>query len=414
MNKTNFLLKLLCLLALIYLTLFSIKWVPKITHGYAAYYTFSRMLVTGDDLSKGYNDDYFSSKINEYGMGVYDILAGNIPTNSFALAPFAWMDVQTARVVWSIFSIAAFMLSIYILFRIYELRFNTETGLLILLITILWRPVYENIAFGQIYAVLLLLFSIGMLGLKKRKNVLFTLPLSAVFLFKGYGVVNFLWLAVKKKWKELIYSTGFIIAGIIITIPLIGINTWKEYLSTVTGKMGQLPEMGNTAYQTFNSLLMHLFVFDQKWLPHPLVILPNNPVFIISILISLLFIAYILFEKNIAEEHLPLSFSAAIAAGVVTAPVAEQYHYLLFIPLVIGMSKILIEEFKEKRSIGIYEFFFVIAIAVMIAPLNYKSMQFSSFPVYLLAYPKLYAGIILLFIYKRIIRLQTVNTKEIA
>ncbi len=414
MNKTNFLLKLLCLLALIYLTLFSIKWAPKITHGYAAYYTFSRMLITGEDLSKGYSDDYFSGKIDEYGMDVYDILAGNIPTNSFALAPFAWMDVNTARAAWSIFSIAAFLLSIYILFIIYGLHFNTETGLLILLITILWRPVYENIAFGQIYAVLLLLFSIGMLGLKKRKNVLFTLPLSAVFLFKGYGVVNFLWLAVKKKWKELIYSIGFIIAGIIISIPLIGVNTWKVYLSAVSGKMGQLPEMGNTAYQTINSLMMHTFIYDQKWLPHPVIILPNNLVFIISILISLLFIAYILFEKNISEEHLPLSFSAAIAAGVITAPVAEEYHYLLFLPLVIGMSKILIEEFREKRSIGIHELFFIIAIAVMIAPLNYKSMQFSSFPVYLLAYPKLYAGIILLFIYKRIIRLQRVNLKEIA
>ena len=169
--------------------------------------------------------------------------------------------------------------------------------------------------------------------------------------------------------------------------------------------MGQLPQMGHVAYQTINSLLLHLFVFDQKWLPHPFLILPNNFVFILSICISLLFIFYVLFEKNVDKELLPLSFSAAIAAGVVTAPVAEEYHYLLFLPLVIGMSRILFEQFKEKRKFSVTEFFFTLAVLIMIIPLNYKALQFSSAPLYLLAYPKLYAGIILLIIYKRIIRL---------
>ena len=410
MKKTNLILRLLCLLALVYFTIFSVKWVPKITHGYAAYYTFSRLLITGEDLSQGYNDEFFSSKIKEYGMDVYDILAGNIPSNSFALAPFAWLDVKPARITWSIFSIAAFLLSLYILFLVFEVKYKSESGLLILLITILWRPVYENIAFGQIYALLLLLFSLCLLGLKKQKNILFTVPLAAIFLLKGYGVVSFLWLAVKKKWKDLAYTIGFVLIGVIISALIFGFNTWLVYLSAVSGKMGQLPEMGNTAYQTINSLLMHLFIFDGKWLPHPLIILPGKFVFILSLCISILFIAYILFERKIDKEHLPLSFSAAIAAGVVTAPVAEEYHYLLFLPLVIGISKLIFEQFIENRSFGLEEFFYVIATAVMIVPINYKALQSSSAPLYLLAYPKLYAGIILLIIYRRIVRLQAINS----
>jgi hypothetical protein len=288
---------------------------------------------------------------------------------------------------------------------VFEVNFRSEKGLIILLITILWRPVYENIAFGQVYAVLLILFSLCLLGLKKQKDTLFTVPLSAIFLLKGYGVVNFIWLAVKKKWKELSYSIGFVVAGIIIGSLIFGINTWLTYLSAVSGKMGQLPEMGHAAYQTINSLLLHLFVYDPKWLPHPLTILPNHFIFILSICINLLFISFILIEGKIDNELLPLSFSAAIAAGVVTAPVAEEYHYILFIPFVIGMLKYLYDKFEQNRKFGILEFFFSLSVLIMIIPLNYKSLQFTSFPFFLLAYPKLYAGITLLIIYKHMIRL---------
>lgn len=410
MAKTNIVLKLLCLLAFLYLTIFSVKWVPKLTHGFAGYYTFSRMLLTGEDMSKAYNEDYFSTKIKEYGIDVYDIISGNLPVNSLTLTPFAWMKPFTARIAWSIFSIAAFLFSIIILFKLYNIKLNSETGLLILIITLLWRPVYENIAFGQIYAVLLLLFSLSLLGLRKNKSVLVTFPLSSVLLLKGYGAVNFIWLVVKKKWKELIYSVGFILAGIAMSTLILGINTWKVYLSSVINKMGQLPVTGHTAYQTINSLIIHLFIFDPKWLPHPVISLHYSFVFVLSICLSILFIAYILFEGKIYKDFLPLSFSAAVAAGVVTAPIAEEYHYMLFLPLIIGMSKYLIEHYKESRRFGLREFFFLFAVFVIIIPLNYKLLQFSSAPQYLLAYPKLYAGIILLIIYKHIARLHSLET----
>jgi hypothetical protein len=409
MAKTNIVLKLLCLLAIVYFVVFSVKWAPKITNGFAGYYTFSRMLLSGEDLSKAYNEDYFESKIKDYGIDVHDIVTGNILTNSFTLIPFSWMDAETARIVWSIFSIASFLLSILVLFKLYNIKLYTETGLLILLITILWRPIYDNIAFGQIYTVLLLLFSLSLLGLRRNKSFLFTLPLSSVFLLKGYGAVNFIWLVIKRKWKELIYSIGFVLAGIAVSALILGISTWKDYVSSVISRMGQLPVMGHTAYQTINSLLIHLFIFDTKWLPHPVISLPYSFAFALSICLSLLFIAYILFEGKTDTQFLPLSFSAAIAAGVVTAPIAEEYHYVLFLPLIIGMSKYLIEQYKENRRFGLREFFFLAAVFVMIIPLNYKSLQFSSAPQYLLAYPKLYAGIILLIIYRHMVRLQSEN-----
>jgi hypothetical protein len=400
-NKTNFVLKIILAAVLVYLTIFSVKWVPEITHGFASYYTFSSLLIEGDDLSKAYNDEYFNSKVKEKGIEVSDILASNIPTNSLALAPFAHLEPKTARIIWSLFSIAVFFTSIYILFNIYGVSFRKNSGLTILIIVFLWRPLYENIELGQLYALLLLLFSLSLWGLKHNKKIVISIALSLVFLIKGYGIVNFIWLAVKRKWKELAFTAGFILIGILLSFLIIPSDVWKTYLFDAAAKLGKLSSMGHVAYQTINSLLMHLFVYDEKWLPHPAVILPNNIVFIFSLLINLFIVFYITSGKIQNSKQMLLSFSAAIAAGVVTAPVAEEYHFLLFVPLLIGLSDYFYNKYFEKRRLGLQEILFLIAVLIMILPLNYKALQNSVFPVYLLAYPKLYAGLILLYVFKQ-------------
>lgn len=403
MNKTNFVLKIILAAVLVYLTIFSVKWVPEITHGFAAYYTFSGLLIEGDDLSKAYNDEYFNSKVKEKGIGVSDILASNIPTNSLVLTPFAWLEPKTARILWSLFSIAAFFFSLYILFNVYEVSLRKNSGLIILLVVFLWRPLYENIELGQLYCLLLLLFSLSLWGLKKNKKFA-AIALSFVFLLKGYGIVNFIWLAVKRKWKELTFTLGFIMVGILLSFLIIPPDVWKTYMLDASVKLGKLSSMGHVAYQTVNSLIMHLFIYDEKWLQHPVMILPNNIVFIFSLLINLFIIFYITSGKIQNNKQLLLSFSAAIAAGVVTAPVAEEYHYLLFVPLLIGLCDYFYNKYSEKHRIGFEEILFLIAVLIMILPLNYKALQNSVFPVFLLAYPKLYAGLILLYLTKQIIK----------
>ncbi len=400
-NKTNLFLKIFLIIVFVYLTAFSIKWVPKITHGFTSYYTFSGMMIKGDDLSKAYDDDYFNTKIKERGIDVSDILASNIPTNSFALAPFVCLEPKTARIVWSLFSILLFFFSIYILFKIYGITVKNTAGLAILILVLLWRPLYENIALGQLYCLLLFLFSLCLWGLQKNKKVYSSLALSLVFLLKGYGIVNFIWLAVKRKWKELVFTLAFILTGILLSMFVIGFDVWKTYLIDASTKLGKLPSMGHTAYQTVNSLLMHLFVHDEKWLPHPVVTLPNNIVFIFSLVVNLSIVLYVISGKIQNSKQMLLSFSAAIAAGVVTAPVAEEYHYLLFVPLLTGLSDYFYNKYLETKRFGLQEILFLTAVLIMILPLNYKALQDSVFPVYLFAYPKLYAGLILLYVFKK-------------
>src|SRR5437867_3783826 len=145
---------------LIFLAYSFIK-IPIVTHGFTGYYTFSRMLLKGEDLGKSYDSSYFNVKIKEYGInGVYDVQP-NIPTNSFAYLPVAWLNPLTAKIVWGTLSIAFLLVSILLLLHVYEISIRDNAGTLALILALIWRPVYLNLALGQIYLFLLFLFSIS-------------------------------------------------------------------------------------------------------------------------------------------------------------------------------------------------------------------------------------------------------------
>jgi hypothetical protein len=59
---------------------------PRLTHGFASYYTHSKILVNGGDLTAAYDSTYFFARINEYGLGNTKDLA-NLPTGSFIFLP---------------------------------------------------------------------------------------------------------------------------------------------------------------------------------------------------------------------------------------------------------------------------------------------------------------------------------------
>ncbi|MBK9097265.1 MAG: hypothetical protein IPM14_03915 [bacterium] len=69
----------------------------KSTHGFAAYYTASRLFLGGENISNFYNDDWFSSKVAEYVPGVYEIYLVNLPTTVFITLPVSIFEYNIAR-----------------------------------------------------------------------------------------------------------------------------------------------------------------------------------------------------------------------------------------------------------------------------------------------------------------------------
>ncbi|MCZ7615818.1 MAG: hypothetical protein M5T52_20270 [Ignavibacteriaceae bacterium] len=118
-----YILWIVCLLLFTFLIFHIINNLTKSTHGFAAYYTASRLFLNGEKISNFYNDDWFSSKVEDYVPGVYEIYLVNIPTTVFIVLPFSAFDYETARIIWIIIN---FLLLIFtVVFIIRKLDFTS-------------------------------------------------------------------------------------------------------------------------------------------------------------------------------------------------------------------------------------------------------------------------------------------------
>ena len=377
-------------------------WAPRPTSGFAMYYTYARLAIGGESLAGMYDAAFFDAKMREFGFNLRDE-SNNPPSAGLVYMPVAWLGPAGAKIAWSALSLAALACALNILFGISGIRPLGTGGLLLLTLVFLWHPGYDNVAFGQVYFVLLLLFAMSMKGLANGGRAMTSIPLASAILVKGYGVIPAVLLPLGRRWKESVLVVACAAAIVIATLPLFGVSPWGVFLWRILPSLGGRPSDGNVAYQTINGFLRHLFTYDPAWLPHPLVILPVTLVNVLGYALSLGLVCLVLRRARFGTvQDRFLSFSAAVASGVVTAPIAEEYHYVLFLPLVFALSA------GERFRGGAWKenipgtAILALALLFMAAPFHYKVLQDSSFPFFLLAYPRLYAGVAMLLYSRRV------------
>ncbi|MBM2840940.1 MAG: WD40-like beta Propeller containing protein [Bacteroidetes bacterium] len=262
-----------CLSAGLVFTIYSVSWMPRVTHGFTMYYTFARMVLEGEDFSRIYNVDYFDAKVSEYGMNTKDI-PNNLPTNALVLLPVAWLPPSTAKIVWSVISLVAFALSMKMMLRVYGIPTTSNLGLGLMTLCLAWRPAYDNIALGQLYMVMLLLFTLSLRGIQKNNMLTAGLTVGTAILIKGYGVVPALWMIARRKWKMVLLTVAFIVLVFMLTLPLFGVGSWTQFYASVVTNLWTSPSGANVAYQTINGFVHHLFFYDPIWSPFPVARLP--------------------------------------------------------------------------------------------------------------------------------------------
>ena len=399
--KINLLLRIFAVISLIIFLTYSVYKIPRLTYGFAAYYTYSKILIDGGNLSDGYNADYFNQKITEYGFqNIYD-LYNIIPTNVFVYLVVAWLEPLPAKIVWGIISILLLGLSLLLLFKTFKIKLTDNTGLLCIIVIFLWHPLYENIALGQMYILVLFLFSLCLYGVSRGNKFSGSIPVALGIASKGYGILLYLWFLATKRYKEFLISVLILVLLIVITLPIIHISTWKTFVEITGATLGRFNEDSNVAYQNINGFIRHLLVYDKDLNPNSIANIPSNIAFYVVIIINLSFIMLLLIKARKYynnKDSVLISCSAMIAASVLTAPMAEEYTFILFIPLTFVIGITLYNNLGYNRF-TLINILYVLSVLMLLLPLHYKDFQMTAFPVYLLAYPKLYGGLIMIGLY---------------
>jgi len=385
-----------------------------LTHGYASYYTSAKLLASGGDMAAVYDSAYFYPKMHEYGFGnVTD--PANIPGGAVMLLPFTMFKPVTAKIMWNICSVLFLLVSIFILLKTFEIKITSSAGYGLILITLLFYPAYYNIAYGQAYLFLLLIASLAVYGFKRNNVYLLLVSIALIVFVKGYGLFPLASLLFLKKYKEFALSVLFIILLFAASLPVFGLSAYTEYYSKFYSLVAYSPFSSNTAYQTFNSLFGHLLSYNSQTNPNALASIPQFVIYYVLQVIGFSLLAYIILLQNklkqTAGSVTPLVlFSLSFAVNVLFAPGAEDYHSVLYIPLLFAAASVLWIQIPQYKPGNIL---FAIILLLTALPLPFRQLQQSEFPVYLFAYPRVYGAILLCFLSIRLIKKPQTSPKTV-
>src|ERR1043165_1881293 len=181
--------------------------------------------------------------------------------------PLVKLDAQSARGVWLIASIAAFVASIGALVR-NEARHSRDLTIPIVLLMMLAPAVSTNLRIGQGYLLVFAMFTSATILLLRGRDRLAGIFLGMLLALKTSGVALVAILIARRRWTTLIVAALTAIALAIAITPFIDASMWLVYPSQVRAYVDR-PASMVTAYQTTLGLFRHLCIADPKWNPAP-------------------------------------------------------------------------------------------------------------------------------------------------
>lgn len=373
-------------------TLYGVSHIPRVTHDFGEYYRFSRIILEGRSLAPFYDYEYFNAPGHTYGIDSPG-MPNNLPTNALVLIWIAWTDPQSARIVWEFLSIALFIASLGILFSVAEIPPTSLRGLLLAAFCLLYRPTLDNVAWGQMYFLLLFLYALSMHGVRDNRPWFTGIPVALMLVLKGYGILLVLWLVVGRRWKAGLIAMGA--AGLLVLglLPVIDVDSWRAFFTSVLPTLGTTKYDGLPVYQCINSVVLHFTLADNQGL-YDSAAGPARTVFIIVQALNVGLVVWILSRLRSGRIPVDIAYSAMLAASVLTAPIALEHTYVFFLPLFISITARTSQLFTYPIKTAVI----AVSAVILAAPMNYAWIGQLRWPWDVLAYAKLFSGLAVLHI----------------
>lgn len=393
--------------------------VPPAARGggsFAVYYIAASLLAHQPSaLARVYDDAWFAAQLGQVNPpGIYDIFFYNPPTMSLLMLPLVGLAPQPARLIWTLLGVVWLLGGLVLL--AHGLALPARWGLWAMPLALLYAPVTENLRAGQVYLLLFFLLCAAFWGLARsddgrstiddpKRDAIVYHPSSIVSVRKRDAVAGlalglmlalkfagaWLWpsLLAAGRWRALAWAGVFATGIALISLPLIGISAWRSFFALLPDSLTD-PRRTVAAYQTVTSLFGHLFAYDARWNPAPLVDAPWAAS-VLTVGISFGALALSARWARRAEQSRPLSMALCMALVVTNAPFAEGYHYALtLVPLLVAGW------WSWHARLG-WRAWAMLALAALLlgAPLPYKAAQIQVGWWALAAYPRVYGAYLL-------------------
>ncbi len=382
---------------IIFILFFLFVFIPslkKINTDFPNYYVSANMLLDSKNLEDAYDNVQFNKQVLLYGIeNQFVSFVPYPPVNALILIPLARLAPLTAKLFWNIFNLFLFFGSIYFISRISKLNFFL-TGIIFF---VSGYAFVNNFFFGQVYLLILFLFSASLYCLFREKGDLAALLISISILLKFYTGFFLLLFLIRKQFRLFFVALFFILIFNFIAFAITGWDVNLFYYSRIMPRIsdGWVGIVYASEFQSVSSLLHNLFYREPSLNPNPLIESPQlyfilKYVFNFGILISSVYSVFLTSSvKSSAIFKIQISLFCFVC--MLLLPVNASYQYVILIPSVAILTNFYITENKYYHAGLLLSLFFLINSPVAIYVINLTKGG----PLFFLGYIKLYVLIAL-------------------
>jgi hypothetical protein len=233
---------------------------------------------------------------------------------------------------------------------------------------------------------LLFLYALAFWSLARQRSALAGIALGTAAAAKLSGAPLWPVLAVRGRWRETLVGALVGLGFLLASVALGGWAGWEKYLSMLPDYLAGRSYPPVVAFQSTPSFFQRLFVGNAEWNLHPIW---HQPWLALVLSVGAIGTALVLTLWRGRRAEIDLAFAAAATLGVVSLPLAEEYHYiLLLLPLAVMASRL-----ARQKPLNAHDAtWFVVAAFLLSVSWPYKSERLSDGWYVLLAYPRLYGG----------------------
>jgi hypothetical protein len=278
------------------------------------------------------------------------------PTSVLLAVPLAWLDYPDAFLIWNLFSVALFGLSLWLVARELQLQPTLWWLLMLCALVLVCNPFRQQVNQAQLNMVLLALI-VGAWACDRQERpgwagVLVGMA-TAVKLFPGFLLVYFL---LRGRWKAVFAGAASFAVCTALTVLVVGVGTYEDYYREV------LPQVVNFRDWWINASLPGLFskLFDGRsghviplW-HQPELVTIGSAVCAVG-LVGVLFAAI---RGSRTREEQDLTFGLALVTMLLVAPITwDHYYLLLLVPLALLWIRL--------RRLGGWQWLFLLCVAAL-------------------------------------------------
>ena len=351
--------------------------------GFAGYYTASRLALEGRAGVELYDDAWFGREMERLvAPGVRDVLTATPPSIVLLMLPLAWLPFDAVRLIWIGLEFALLSIALWLIVRAGGASARPTLAAGLSALVMLSEPVAHHFTHGQVYVFLLFCHTLAWWALQRGRHRLAGVAMGVTMGLKFSGWPLWPLMLYRREWKSLRW--GAITVGAIVALgsAWVGIDAWRVYISKYVPAMLSWPAAPLTSYQTTTGYFQHWFRFEPTWNPSPLADAPALATFLT---LSVAALALILTARR--ARSTATAFALGVTLTELLNPIAEEYHFVLFVlPLMlmwIGVVRL------RKLQLAILA---IAATLLMALAILYNTPALSTGWTALLAYPRLYCG----------------------